>query len=120
MHLLKSSVLAPFLCYVDITLSDSSIGRHKGVTFEYKLCTYIFDTGTLRPLSQSLFDLGNRDQQKSFAFLHRYVSRAPPNLQKQSTLCCLAKVHLCYFVLTQIQAVLYMQSTKNVSSEIIE
>lgn len=68
MHLLKSSVLAPFLCYVDITLSDSSIGRHKGVTFEYKLCTYIFDTGTLRPLSQSLFDLGNREQQKSFAF----------------------------------------------------
>lgn len=43
MHLLKSSAPAPFLCYVGITLSDSTIDGHKEVTFEYKLCTYIFD-----------------------------------------------------------------------------
>lgn len=54
MHLLKSSAPAPFLRYVGITLSDSTINGHKEVTFEYKLCTYIFDTGILRPPSQSL------------------------------------------------------------------
>lgn len=48
---------------------------------------------------------------KVLCFLHGYVSRSP-NLQKQSTLCCLASLHLCYSILTQIWAVLYMQSTK--------
>ena len=100
----------PFSCYVGIILSDSSIGGHKEVTFEYKLCTYVFDTGILRPPSQSLFDMGDRDQQKSFAF-YTGMFLDSPNLQKQSTLCCLAYVHLCYSILTQIQAVVYLQST---------
>lgn len=51
---MKSSALAPFLCFVGSTLSDSTIDGHKEVTFEYKLCTYIFDIGILRPPSQSL------------------------------------------------------------------
>lgn len=77
MHLLKSSALAPFLCYVGITLPDSSIDGHKEVTFEYKLCTYIFDSSPLHLPSQSLYDFSNRDQQKSFAFYTRTFPEPP-------------------------------------------
>lgn len=94
MHLLKSSALAPFLCYVDVTLSDSSIGGRKEVTFEYKLCTYIFDTGTLLPLSQSLFDLGNRDQQKSFAF-YTGMFLEHPSTCKNKVLCVVWQKCIC-------------------------
>lgn len=88
------------------------------VTLEYKPCTYTFDTGTtlsVKPIS----DMSDRDQQKSFAF-YMGMFPDPHNWQKQSTLCCLAYLHLCYSILTQIHAVLYMQSKKTVSSEIVE
>lgn len=62
MHLSESSAPAPFLCYVGITLSDSSIDGHKEVTFEYKLRTYMFDIGTLCLPSQSLSYVNNRDR----------------------------------------------------------
>lgn len=101
MYLLKSFALAPFLCYVSITLSDSSIDGHEEVTFECKLRTSIFDTGSLRPPSQSLFDTSDRDQQKSFAF---YTGMFPdPPTCKNKVLCVVwLHLHLCYSILTQI------------------
>lgn len=114
MHLLKSSALAPFLCYVGITLSESSIDGYKEVTFAYKLCTYIFDTGTLHPASQSLSDLNNRDQQKSFAFYTGMFLETPTC--KNKVLCVAWLKCICVNLNTNPSSCIYA-IYKKVSSE---